>query len=379
MRQTLVFVGLLAIGFANAQFTGVERHSGKVSVNTETPEATFQIDAYKTDGTAKEGVLIPRLNKAAVIAMTTGANNAGNAFTESTLVYVTDEVADTDSGTFTGTGKGFYYYDATAAKWAKLGAGASAGATTTGTITGDGITVSDGTDAALKNITLGIADNAVTTNKIANATILAEDLNQMGATAPQMLTWTGTKWEPAYLQGAGRYAPLSSATPTCDASTVGATWILPDGIATCRANGLRYTGKMTFISAYDKDTVPDTPASVSPINKSTVSWLESATRFSADFGVVANNIYALGVNSRNRESDSNSDETIGTYDGLADYSTGENINIQSGMNGSRLISNMGIGEAIYRVRNIVLQHSGYSIPDMDYIVMINTKWAIRIR
>ena len=42
-----------------------------------------------------------------------------------------------------------------------------------------------------------IANNAVTTAKIANATILAEDLNQMGATANQVLKWNGTLWAPA--------------------------------------------------------------------------------------------------------------------------------------------------------------------------------------
>lgn len=38
---------------------------------------------------------------------------------EGTLVYVTDDVLDTDNATFTGTGKGFYYYDANAQRWIK--------------------------------------------------------------------------------------------------------------------------------------------------------------------------------------------------------------------------------------------------------------------
>ncbi|MDV6167834.1 hypothetical protein R1T16_05320, partial [Flavobacterium sp. DG1-102-2] len=41
---------------------------------------------------------------------------------------------------------------------------------------GTEITVSGGTDAAFKDVTLGIANNAVTTAKIANGTIIAEDL-----------------------------------------------------------------------------------------------------------------------------------------------------------------------------------------------------------
>src|SRR5690606_8241389 len=40
--------------------------------------------------------------------------------------------------------------------------------------------------------TLDIADNAVTAANILNATILAEDLNQMDATDGQVLKWNGT-------------------------------------------------------------------------------------------------------------------------------------------------------------------------------------------
>lgn len=44
--------------------------------------------------------------------------------------------------------------------------------------------------------TAKIADDAVTTAKIANTTILAEDLNQMGAENGQVLKWNGTAWTP---------------------------------------------------------------------------------------------------------------------------------------------------------------------------------------
>jgi len=54
----------------------------------------------------------------------------------------------------------------------------------------------DVTASANSNATT-IANNAVTSAKILDGTILAADLNQMGATNNQVLKWNGTAWKPA--------------------------------------------------------------------------------------------------------------------------------------------------------------------------------------
>lgn len=73
---------------------------------------------------------------------------------------------------------------------------------------GDGLTLS-GTTFSIGNgqinsemiadgtiSTVDIADNAVTSEKIANGTIKSEDLNSMGATAGQVLSFSGSAWLP---------------------------------------------------------------------------------------------------------------------------------------------------------------------------------------
>ncbi|MDY6025373.1 hypothetical protein [Bergeyella zoohelcum] len=77
----------------------------------------IQVKAGNTD--TNEGILIPRVNKARVKAISS-TNRV-----EGTLVYVTDAVQDSDNATFTGTGKGFYYYDAATQRWVKMGSGAA--------------------------------------------------------------------------------------------------------------------------------------------------------------------------------------------------------------------------------------------------------------
>ncbi len=63
------------------------------------------------------------------------------------------------------------------------------------TILGDGTT---GNEFRVGTIgTANIADNAVTSIKIANGTILGEDIAQQGAALNQILKWNGTIWAPA--------------------------------------------------------------------------------------------------------------------------------------------------------------------------------------
>ncbi len=108
--------GALLTGIvAMAQTQTTEEVKGKVGINTDKPQATLEIQPNvanaDANATTNEGLLIPRLSKARVAKMA--------APVESTLVYVTDEVAEADNANFTGTGKGFYYYDGTTKKWVK--------------------------------------------------------------------------------------------------------------------------------------------------------------------------------------------------------------------------------------------------------------------
>ncbi|WP_273567797.1 bZIP transcription factor [Maribacter halichondriae] len=68
--------------------------------------------------------------------------------------------------------------------WATTAAGASATGTT---IDGDGTLATP----------LELADDAVTSVKILNATVAAEDLNDMGAANGEVLKWNGANWAPA--------------------------------------------------------------------------------------------------------------------------------------------------------------------------------------
>ncbi|ASO03615.1 bZIP transcription factor [Arenibacter algicola] len=92
---------------------------------------------------------------------------------------------------------------------------------TAGAVNSDGLTVvGDGVASDLQvptggittmqilDLTIGtadIAENAISSTKIANAAILAEDLNQMGAANDQVLKWNGTVWAPAADAGGAAY------------------------------------------------------------------------------------------------------------------------------------------------------------------------------
>lgn len=110
MKQTITKVGVLC--FLGLGAVAYAQQGGKVGINTITPQATLDIRAnaenLKDGATSNEGLIIPQLTKARVIAIAKPV--------EGTQVYVTDEVLATDTQ-FVGTGKGFYHYNGT--KWAK--------------------------------------------------------------------------------------------------------------------------------------------------------------------------------------------------------------------------------------------------------------------
>ncbi len=129
MKKTYYVALALISGNIAAQTTG------KVGINTDAPAATLDIKPNTVNAaesaTTNEGVLIPRLSKARVLAIAS-ANRV-----EGTLVYVKDAVATTDNANFTGTGKGFYHWDSMASRWTKINQPAENIYVTDGVLTGD--------------------------------------------------------------------------------------------------------------------------------------------------------------------------------------------------------------------------------------------------
>ena len=116
MRKNIILLGFLATtSLAFAQ-------TGKVGINTNSPEATLDIKPSTANAAVSartnEGVLIPRVSKARLNSITT-AN-----LKESTLVYVSDISGSTTTTTTNVTSKGFYYYSTTDSKWVKIAEGA---------------------------------------------------------------------------------------------------------------------------------------------------------------------------------------------------------------------------------------------------------------
>lgn len=146
MKKSLIFLGLLALGTANAQ------QKGAVGINTNAPKATLEItpnaDNAVATATTNEGILAPRLTKSRV------ANIAKPV--QGTLVYVLDENT-TDHpnsliSSYTGsnatvakiTEKGYYFYNG--AEWVK--------ASSTGGSTNSGVNIytQDGTLTSARTV-----------------------------------------------------------------------------------------------------------------------------------------------------------------------------------------------------------------------------------
>lgn len=226
MKKSLIFLGLLALGTANAQ------QKGAVGINTNNPKATLEImpnvaNAVAT-ATTNEGILAPRLSKVRV------ANIANPV--QGTLVYVLDENT-TDHpnsliSSYTGSNtavanineKGYYFYDG--GKWVKAASVLPNGTANNQVLKWNGTAWTPQTDsnntyagstsiflnggrvferAALtgdvtsprNSNTVTINDGAVTGAKIASNTITPDKLAPMGATDGQVLKWNGTAWAPA--------------------------------------------------------------------------------------------------------------------------------------------------------------------------------------
>ncbi|WP_426478149.1 hypothetical protein ACP3T3_01330 [Chryseobacterium sp. CBSDS_008] len=100
---------------------------GQVGINSVTPKSTLDITSKTTDGSASEGLIIPRVTgnalKLAETATVYGADQ------DATLVFVTVEPDPANrTGQVEGMdSRGFYYFDAGSNRWVKM---ISSGATT---------------------------------------------------------------------------------------------------------------------------------------------------------------------------------------------------------------------------------------------------------
>ena len=198
MKKQIILLGFLATtGLAFAQ-------SGKVGINTNSPEATLDIKPSTANAAVSantnEGVLIPRVSRARLNSI------APSNLKESTLVYVNDLTGAVATVTSNVTSKGFYYYSTADSKWVKMAEGVlqaqdlrlvglnnhitqDAGKGGTGTDGGSFYNVGIGKDA-LYSITYGARNIAVgdealysTTDGVGNVAIGASALynNQSGS------------------------------------------------------------------------------------------------------------------------------------------------------------------------------------------------------
>lgn len=108
MKKSMILLGLLGIGYANAQ-------EGNVGINTEDPKATLHIQpsAENLTKTTNEGIIAPKLSKERI------AGIADANLVEGTLVYATDAIyAGTNAKVVKITEKGYYFYNGT--EWVKV-------------------------------------------------------------------------------------------------------------------------------------------------------------------------------------------------------------------------------------------------------------------
>jgi len=208
------------------------------SVTTDTAKAVFSTDI------TNKGFYIPRLT-------TTQKNSLGltlNATNKGLLVFDTT-LNRTD------------FWDGTAWKAVGDGAGGPPSGAAGGDLTGNYPTPS-------------IANNAVNSTKIADGTIIAADLNQMGAGTGQVLQWNGSAWVPT-TPSAGTVTSVSGTAPI--ASSGGNTPTISITPATGSAAG--------SMSATDKAKLD---AATAANNANTVVMRDASGNFSA--GVVSANL-----------------------------------------------------------------------------------------
>ena len=123
--KKLILAGIIALTMSGAALTV----NAQVGVNTETPAATFDVVAHKTDGTTAEGIIAPRLTGDQIKAKDAQYGTAHNGC----IVFATSAVTAPSAKTQNITKGGYYYYDAVASNgsgtglWMAIGAGGTGG------------------------------------------------------------------------------------------------------------------------------------------------------------------------------------------------------------------------------------------------------------
>jgi hypothetical protein len=124
MKRTIFFAFALFIASAASL-------KAQVAIGTtETPRATLDVVAAKTDGTTAEGIIAPRLT----LAQLKSADGQYLAPQDGAIVYVTNIAGGTTTKTAAITAPGYYYFDGTALEWKALGGGGSGSGWTTDVI-----------------------------------------------------------------------------------------------------------------------------------------------------------------------------------------------------------------------------------------------------
>ncbi|WP_128330837.1 hypothetical protein [Apibacter sp. HY039] len=87
--------------------------NAQVGVNTVDPKVTLQIDGKPNDTGAQDGILIPRITRAQLVAKDDVYLENQNGV----LIFVTDVTGGSSPKTAGITSTGFYYYNNTTLKW----------------------------------------------------------------------------------------------------------------------------------------------------------------------------------------------------------------------------------------------------------------------
>ena len=112
MIRRMILTGLCALTVALNVFA-------QVGIYTETPKTTLDVRASKTDGSAPEGIIAPRLTGD---ELKSGDANYGTD-QNGAVVYATAAVTATTPKTIHVTRPGYYYYDALNSVWMALSTG----------------------------------------------------------------------------------------------------------------------------------------------------------------------------------------------------------------------------------------------------------------
>ncbi len=265
------------------------RAGGGVGINTNAPASGTALDV---NGRAK----------VSAFRMATGANNG--------YVLTSD-----------GSGNGTWQVAA--------GGGDITGVTAGSGITGGGATgdvtlnVGAGAGIQVNADDIAIADNGVTTVKIANGTILFADIGQNGATGGQVMKWNGAAWAAAADDGGGgAFLPLAGGTMTGPITSTG-----NPSITMGAAN---FTGNLTI--AEGNVNLDASSAVAGNIMKGGSRFIHNSGDYNTFLGIDAGNLGITGLrNTANGYSalsgnTTGSDNTAGGAYALQNNSTGTNNN-----------------------------------------------------